>query len=64
MGEMRARATPLILVADDEPGSLFGMRSSFEEAGYEVVEARDGRSALLAFSEHHPDLVVLDVRMP
>jgi two-component system NarL family response regulator len=54
-----------VLVADDH--SLFrdGIVSLLEAAGFEVVEqVGDGRAALKAAEEHHPDLVLLDIAMP
>ena len=35
-----------------------------ELAGYEVLEAHDGREAILHVQEHLPDLLLLDVMMP
>jgi diguanylate cyclase (GGDEF)-like protein/PAS domain S-box-containing protein len=62
--ELRGRSSPLILVADDDLGSRVALRAALEDVGYEVLEARSGQEAVLAFAEHHPDLVVLDVIMP
>lgn len=53
-----------ILVVEDEPNMVVGLRDNFEFEGYEVLTARDGVEGLqLALSES-PDLVVLDVMMP
>ena len=62
--DRRPRSGALILVADDDPDSRSAIRASLEDVGYDVLEARDGRGAVDAFAQHHPDLVVLDVRMP
>ena len=59
-----SRDRPLILAVDDEPGTLALLRKLLTHQGYDVVEAVDGRSALLAVAEHEPDLVCLDVMMP
>ena len=40
------------------------IRLGLEEAGYRVVLAEDGPSALIAFASSPPDLVLLDVMMP
>ncbi len=53
-----------ILIADDDPQILRALRITLTARGYEIVTASDGRSALNAAIEHHPDLVVLDLGMP
>jgi CheY-like chemotaxis protein len=53
-----------VLVVDDEAGMRFLLRTVFERAGYEVVEAHDGADALGRVSESRPDLVVTDLMMP
>jgi signal transduction histidine kinase len=53
-----------ILLVDDSPliHQIYG--AQFEEAGFEVIHARDGFEAInLAFTER-PDLILLDVNMP
>jgi len=59
-----SRERPLILAVDDEPGTLALLRKLLTNQGYDVVEAVDGGSAILAVAEHEPDLVCLDVMMP
>jgi DNA-binding response OmpR family regulator len=53
-----------VLVVDDdqEVNSCLGVR--LEAAGYEVLSAFDGEQGLAAAIEHHPDAIVLDLRMP
>ena len=53
----------VILVAEDHPNGLKTVRVTLEKAGYTVLEARDGRSALERMA-HHPDLVILDLALP
>jgi DNA-binding response OmpR family regulator len=53
-----------ILVVDDEEWVLETVRRYLEEAGFEVVPARDGASALEAFRQTQPDLVILDWMLP
>lgn len=55
---------PLILVADDNPEDLDLLTLAMEAAGYEVLQARDGDEAERLALEHHPDLTILDLRMP
>ena len=53
-----------ILVVDDDADIRLLVRSLLERAGYEVQEAEDGKSALRAFYENPPAMVILDVTMP
>jgi two-component system KDP operon response regulator KdpE len=53
-----------ILVADDDPQILRALRITLTARGYDVITAGDGRAALNAAIEQHPDLVVLDLGMP
>jgi DNA-binding response OmpR family regulator len=59
-----ARAPAKILVVEDEPNMVAGLRDNFEFEGYEVITARDGVEGLQQALEESPDLVVLDVMMP
>ena len=53
-----------ILVVEDEPNMVVGLRDNFEFEGYEVITASDGVEGLARALEESPDLVVLDVMMP
>ena len=54
-----------ILIADDEPITRMDLRELFQESGYNVVaEAGDGFDAVEACKKHHPDLVLMDIKMP
>jgi DNA-binding response OmpR family regulator len=53
-----------ILVVEDEPNMVVGLRDNFEFEGYEVITARDGIEGLELALAESPDLVVLDVMMP
>jgi two-component system KDP operon response regulator KdpE len=53
-----------ILIADDDPQILRALRITLGARGYDVITAPDGRAALNAAIEHHPDLIVLDLGMP
>ncbi len=61
-----ARYTPLgkALVADDEPANRLNLGSLLSEAGYQVIEAENGRQAVELFSVEQPDIVFMDTRMP
>ncbi|MEH2043255.1 response regulator transcription factor RpaB [Nostoc sp.] len=53
-----------ILVVDDEASIRRILQTRLEMIGYDVVKAKDGEEALLAFRREAPDLIVLDVMMP
>lgn len=53
-----------ILIVDDEPKLRFALRAILEGEDYTVAEAEDGHDALARLDEFHPDLVLLDARMP
>lgn len=55
---------PKILVVEDEPNMVVGLRDNFEFEGYEVITALDGVEGLQLALAESPDLVVLDVMMP
>src|SRR5215469_6844338 len=58
------KKTAKILVVEDEPNMVAGLRDNFEYEGYTVVTARDGVEGLQQALDESPDLVVLDVMMP
>jgi two-component system, OmpR family, alkaline phosphatase synthesis response regulator PhoP len=53
-----------ILVVDDEPKIVALARDYLEHAGFTVLTAVDGRSAVETVHRRHPDLVVLDLGLP
>jgi len=53
-----------ILIVEDEPSMVAGLRDNFEFEGYEVITALDGLSGLNRALHESPDLIVLDVMMP
>ena len=53
-----------ILLADDDPDSLEGLRTLLTAWGYEVGTASDGRAALDRVGEFHPSVVITDIVMP
>jgi two-component system alkaline phosphatase synthesis response regulator PhoP len=53
-----------ILIVEDEPAMVAGLRDNFEYEGYEVISADDGVKGLERVFADEPDLVVLDVMMP
>ena len=53
-----------VLVADDDSHIRDVICFALRREGFEVVEARDGTTALTAFEREAPDLVILDIMMP
>jgi two-component system alkaline phosphatase synthesis response regulator PhoP len=53
-----------ILIVEDEPDMVLGLRDNFEFEGYEVVTAADGAAGLEKARGERPDLMILDIMMP
>ncbi|BCV20132.1 response regulator [Moorella sp. Hama-1] len=53
-----------ILIVDDEVAIQELLRYNLEEAGFEVIGAADGKTALTMVKREHPDLVILDLMLP
>jgi DNA-binding NarL/FixJ family response regulator len=54
-----------VVIAEDQVLLREGLGRLFEDAGHEVVASLGDADGLpLTVAEHHPDLVVLDIRMP
>ncbi|MES2562196.1 MAG: response regulator transcription factor [Pseudomonadota bacterium] len=54
----------VVLIVDDVPDNLALLCDSLDEAGYEVVVATDGNSALERVRHITPDAILLDAMMP
>lgn len=55
---------PTLLIADDSMFQRFQAAKTAKEAGFEVLEAKDGEECLAQARAHHPDVVLLDLNMP
>lgn len=55
---------PLVLNVDDNDGARYAKTRILTRAGLKVIEAASGGEALQMASEHHPDLVLLDMKLP
>jgi DNA-binding response OmpR family regulator len=53
-----------ILVVDDDKEIVRLVRAYLEQAGYQVLVAYNGETALHSIRRDHPDLVVLDLMLP
>src|SRR6266699_3243774 len=55
---------PRILIVDDEPEAIELVEFNLKQAGFEVVAAADGATALKKTRELLPSLIVLDLMLP
>lgn len=55
---------PVILMVDDERGTIVALAELLKMEGYAVCFAGSGEEALVVYAERSPDLVLMDVRMP
>ena len=53
-----------ILIVDDSPSQLLGIRRIVEKLGHEAVTAEDGAQAIDRARSEQPDLILMDVVMP
>ena len=53
-----------ILIVEDDPTMLRGLKDNFEFKGYRVVTAADGEDGLNAALNEKPDLIILDIMLP
>jgi len=58
------RSAGLVLIVDDVPDNLAVLHDALDAAGYTVLVATDGSSALLRAAQADPDIVLLDAVMP
>lgn len=56
---------PTAIVVDDEPITRLDLRQMLEEMDFSVIgDAADGFDAIDLCRRHHPDVVLMDIRMP
>lgn len=53
-----------ILIVEDDPAILRGLKDNHEYESYDVVTARDGELGYRLIQEQRPDLIVLDLMLP
>lgn len=53
-----------LLIVDDEPAIVKGLKFSLERDGYEIDAAYDGEEAIEMFDKNQYDLIILDVMLP
>jgi DNA-binding response OmpR family regulator/DNA-binding CsgD family transcriptional regulator len=55
---------PRVLIVDDVPDNVAPLHDVLDEAGYTVLVALDGESALFRAQQARPDVILLDAVMP
>jgi DNA-binding response OmpR family regulator len=53
-----------VLIVEDDPTMLRGLKDNFEFEGYRVLTATDGEAGLQTALDGRPDLVILDIMLP
>jgi twitching motility two-component system response regulator PilH len=53
-----------VLIVDDSPSQLMGMKLIIERLGHETITAEDGAQGVEAAKRELPDLILMDVVMP
>src|ERR1700734_1936574 len=53
-----------ILIVEDDPAILCGLRDNLEFESHQVLTAADGEAGYRLVCEHTPDLVILDLMLP
>jgi DNA-binding response OmpR family regulator len=56
--------SPSVLVVDNEADLLATYERLLHRAGYRVIAAASLAAGLIAIERNHPDLVILDLRLP
>jgi DNA-binding response OmpR family regulator len=53
-----------VLVVDDEPHLVLGLRDALEFEGFRVISASDGRGGIALARSEAPDAIILDLMLP
>ncbi|MDO9270622.1 MAG: response regulator transcription factor [Methylobacter sp.] len=61
---MTRKFNGIAMIVDDTPGNLALLSDTLSEAGYRVLVATDGLSALEQIAYLKPDIILLDIMMP
>ena len=54
----------LILLVDDEADIIAVYKAKLEKVGFHVITAPDGAQGIQAARDQHPDLILMDMKMP
>jgi CheY-like chemotaxis protein len=58
------RSTPKVLIVDDRAENRLVLTRLLGPLGFHMAEAEDGVEAVQVCAEWHPDVVLMDIRMP
>lgn len=61
---MKMLPSPVVLNVDDNEPGLYAKSRILKRAGFTVIEARDGATAMALVARESPQLVLLDVQLP
>ncbi len=64
MGTRPKRAAKRILLVDDEPDTVAGIRQRLLARGFDVLSAQSGEEALAVARRERPDVILLDLLLP
>ena len=56
--------SPLVLIVDDNQKNLKLARDVLRAAGFRTLEAKSGTEGMALATEHLPDVILMDVRLP
>lgn len=62
--EQKKRSNPTIMLVEDYEETRTMLRTWLERRGYRLVEAADGQEAVDLAPLAHPDLILMDLRLP
>ena len=62
--DLKDSNNPLVLIVEDHADTREMLRILLNTMGCRVIEAEDGEQAMSVAEKGHPDLILLDVRMP
>jgi len=57
-------SSPVVLVVDDDRNIVDLLCRNLKAKGFSVLAAYDGAEAMAALTKQHPDLILLDLKMP
>src|SRR6266852_9644008 len=64
LGHFQESRLPKVLIVEDEPKMVLGLRDNCEVEGFDVIVAGDGEDALRKALDERPDVILLDIMLP
>jgi len=62
--DLREKNHPVVLIVEDHDDTRELLRTLLSMFGCHVIEAEDGERAMSIAEKSHPDLILLDMRIP